>query len=606
MKRFLICVLAIVMMLSSVAFANESAYINYEEKDADSITHNTANNITVVKTDALKVDATKNGPNSTIKLADDPKGVNGNVVQFTNPANADLDSSNKSIAYVNAFFQDEVAISATSGNAITGTKSHISSGFSFYAPAAVENETSDAYFNINLKYATAANNNMNLILWQIKGGKLYSYAESSLENKTIELDLEDKWYDLRFDIDIENKLVKTYIDSVLFYETFFPADKVEYVRYFNIFTVSDATLTKGQTVYFDNFFVNETPERLFEGDIKEIDTAEPHAYGVFEESTSYGTNINVNNNNSGTHVVEDGVLKITIPAGQKSGPSIGAQNNIAASSFNGYANDEYIYELDINFKDFNSEIRLGYFKYRYDNSTSDQNTSTPITVDKSGVLKLGTDTANLTPIAHLLKDTWYNFKFHYKPLNPTNDGSNSGLVADVYFNNELLAAGLVVSKYGNKKVVNVRNFNFQSTVANVEVEKERNIWVDNIKLAKVNKLEINPLEIVDVEVANTLGDLISSNYTEGNNTVTAYVSATSALKAGNVTVVAARYESANGQLLDVNAVPAVVSATGTLTKVTANLNVTNVQPNEFIKIIIVDSEDKLNPYTKPIILSSVQ
>ena len=598
MKRLLICVLAIAMMLSSVAFANESANVNYEGK----IDRNDATAITVIKADALKVEALKNNA-SAIELVSDPKGVNGKVVKVTNPAYV---SSNVSGAGINSYFQDNVDTNA-SGNTITGVKNNISYGFSFYAPAAVENQTSDVYFNVNLVYATPTSNNVTVSLFQVKSGKIYSYAERNLNDKPGAKDITDGWHNLRFDFNLEGRSVKTYIDDVLFYNTLFSDDAVNYLRRIAVATTVDSTCLKIQEAYFDNFFVNETPECLFEGAIKEIDYGTCYIDDDFSQNAS--TKINSPGQGSEGCSVEqlrdsDEVIKVTIAKDATALPSFGSKAVSPAEGKDGhipYKNEEYIFEMDVNFGDFNSDTKLlSFLKYNLDTKNTDLTTNSCMTIENGGVFKVGTSTDSMKYIAKLEKNKWYNFKFHYKPYNVVG-GKNNGLMVDVYFMNELVGENLIVSKTTDKHIGTIRNANVQPGLA--PTDKARVIYFDNLKFYQVDKVEINPVQIIDVEVGNALGDLISSTYDAGAKTITAYVSATSALKGGSVTLVAARY-SATGELIEVKAVPAGAITKDTLTKVTANLNAADAQAGEEIKVMIVDSTNTLKPYIKPVTLSS--
>jgi len=89
--------------------------------------------------------------------------------------------------------------------------------------------------------------------------------------------------------------------------------------------------------------------------------------------------------------------------------------------------------MDVNFEDFNSQTtRLAFLKYNLENSSSDVTPNSFMTIENAGALKVGTSADSMNYITTLNKNTWYNFKFHYKPYNVVG-GKNSGLMVDVYF-----------------------------------------------------------------------------------------------------------------------------------------------------------------------------
>lgn len=592
MKRLLICVLAIAMMLSSVAFAkNESAYVNFEEKDEILLP---PGGYTVNKDSALKIGVEQNGPNSTIAIEADPKEENGQVVKFINPAYSSLNADNKNTAKVVSTFQDPDMV-----NGVYGTTSNINFGFSFYAPVAIENQTSDVYFYVNFKYRDDSSNE-DFVILQTKSGVI-----SSRINKTITKELSDKWYDLRFDIDIKNKVVKTYLDDVLFSSDTLPS-ALDGVRYATIATVVEESFTNEQVVYFDNFFVNETPELLHNVEYStcymDVDF---HGSKKADYEFPYNT-INTGTANVSKAEQSDGVLKFTFNGALSLNVPSLASNNVSSRNAGDYLNGDYMFEIDVKFSNFSGESKFGYLKYNLEGNTSnsDTNTHPAVFIDNNGMLNVG-EKDNYQPVENgqLVADKWYNFKFHYKARQATADGKNKGLLVDVYFQDKLVGENIYITD-GDKCVKTIRSINFQSGTATAA----RTIYADNAKFYAVNKVGIAPVKIVDVEVSNASGDLISSSYGEGEKTVTAYVTSASVseLAAGNATLIVARYASANGCLLGVKAVPAGAITKDTLTKVTANLDVTDMHPDEFIKVMIVDSTNTLTPYIKPVTLSVAQ
>lgn len=583
MKRLLICILAIAMMLSSVAFANESAYVNYEEKDADSFT-------TVLKSGALKVEAKKNSA-SAIELVSDPKNTNGKVVKITNPAYV---SSNVSGGSIISYFQDNVDINA-SGSAITGVKNNISYGFSFYAPAAKDDETSDVYFNVNLKYKGSSTTE-DLTIVQIKSGKIYPYVERNLANKTAELNLGNNWHDLRFDFDLGNRSIKTYVDNALFYTSFFSDDAVNYLRRITVATTVDPTCVKTQEAYFDNFFVNETPKHL-----NKVEYSKCIMNDDFSGYPIVKRNALNNNDGGGTAEQSDGVAKFTYTGAVTSSVPSMASKSAMNKGTGGYLDGEYIFEIDVKFSAFNGAFKLGYLKYNVEgNTTTDYDSHPAVLVDEDGELSVG-ENKNLKTITQLEADKWYNFKFHYKARN-VSDNKNQGLLVDVYFQDKLVGENLYITNvngHTDKFVNTIRAINFQAGTATAA----KIIYADNARFYAVNKVKIDPVQIVDVEVSNASGDLISSTYNAGANKVTAYVTSVSDIQQGSVTLVAARY-SATGELIEVKAVSAGAITKDTLTKVTANLNAADAQAGKEIKVMIVDSTNTLKPYIKPVTLSS--
>jgi len=355
MKRLLICVLAIVMMLSSVAFANESAYLNFEEKDQDLILSNTAERIVVQKANALHLEVKQNNAESTIGFVDNaPKCESGKVLKLTNPAK----SSSGNVAGFSfvSTFQDTVV------GTTKGTRNNVSYGFSFYTPLAVEDVNSNAYFRLSLAYRRVGmTSNETLTFLEVKNGEIYPYEERSLDVKPNAKNLEDKWYDLRFDIDVADKTIKTYIDDEIFCTSYINCDELDFLRYTNLVSVTESGTPCKQEVYVDKFFVNETPECIFEEYIKEINYGTRYLDDDFSAAALFPIN-SPNKGSEGCNIEQlrdsGEILKVTIAKDASNVPSFGSKAISPAYGKTGnipYQNEEYVFEMDVNFEDFNSQ-----------------------------------------------------------------------------------------------------------------------------------------------------------------------------------------------------------------------------------------------------------
>lgn len=587
MKRLLICILAIAMMLSSVAFANESGRINCEEFRQFSSSY-----FLISQENALEVQGSTNGnTSSTFEAVADSAGKNGKVVKLTIPSINGVDPAPTVFPYINSNFQDQVTESRK------GTFNSVSYGFSIF-PVDNSESINEMQFTVSVKYITPGNtSNQTHVMCKIKDEALWDGSGKFGYNRFV-----DGWFDLRFDIDVENKVSRVYVNDEFFCENQFASD-IEYLRYINISSSVAADSNENDAdkiAYFDNFFVNETPETLNNKTLKNIDYSDCFLDDDFSDAPIKATNAFNSNDGGGKAEKIDGVANFIFEGEVTTSVPSMASSAVSKKGTGGYVDGQYLFEIDMMFSNFDGESKLGYLKYNVEGNTStDYNTHPAVLIEDGGLMSVG-ENENYKPVTQLVKNKWYNFKFHYKARN-VSGGKNKGLLVDVYFQDNLVGENLYITnlnKNTDKFVNTIRTINFQSGTAT----KARTIYADNAKFYAVNKVEINPVQIVDVEVSNASGDLISSTYAAGTNKVTAYVTSVSDLKS-SVTLVAARY-SATGELIEVKAVPAGDITKDTLTKVTANLNAADAQAGEYIKVMIVDSTNTLNPYIKPVTLSS--